>query len=129
MMENQGLMVKLIRQNLNLDQVEFAKKLGITSAQVSNYERNRVKIPNVYIDKLAKISGFSKSEIEHSISITTFQRKKSDYEKKYSSSVVSQPALNYERDISPLYKMLMDQSETIKEQHKTIQALLEECKK
>ncbi len=45
--------IKKIRNNLGLTQAEFAEELGISRASLSDYERNRTKLP-LYIEKLIK---------------------------------------------------------------------------
>lgn len=42
--------IKKIRKDLGLTQAEFAEELGISRASLSDYERNRTKLP-LYIEK------------------------------------------------------------------------------
>lgn len=45
--------IKVLRTSMNLNQVEFAKKLGVTKQSVSNWENNNIQ-PS--IDMLFKIA-------------------------------------------------------------------------
>jgi DNA-binding transcriptional regulator YiaG len=128
-MENQGLMIKHMRKVLNMNQQELAKIWEVTHAQISNYERNKTRIPDVYIDKLVNISGFTRTEIEHSIYLTKFKRDKPESKKDMSQTELAELKAAYGVSMETLNKMLSDQSETIKQQQKIILTLIEQTKK
>lgn len=51
------------RVNAKLSQEALAKELGVTPVTVRNWESGRVKIPAIYLRRLAELSGVSESDI------------------------------------------------------------------
>lgn len=54
-----GGMIRINRRSRGLTQVELAKKLGVSSKILSDWERGTKRVPGVYLYKIASILGFS----------------------------------------------------------------------
>ena len=50
-----GQEIRRIREGLSLSQVNFANKIGLTSAHLSRLERGKNKISRIYISKIEEL--------------------------------------------------------------------------
>ncbi|MBI4652227.1 helix-turn-helix transcriptional regulator, partial [Candidatus Desantisbacteria bacterium] len=97
-----GERIKIIRENLNLNQVEFANKLGLkTSTAISYYETNQREPDITSLIKIAELSGLS-------LNWLLLGENLSEKEKIQNKNIIPEPSTEHRKDDNFTYVPLFD---------------------
>jgi transcriptional regulator with XRE-family HTH domain len=91
---NVGERIKDFRKRLDLNQRDFAKKLGYSYGYIADLERGRQKPSREFLEKLRHIFGVSGDYILHGNLFNLWTEKLEDLEAKLKSEEIPQPVIN-----------------------------------
>jgi transcriptional regulator with XRE-family HTH domain len=127
-MLNQRQMLKFIRQKLNLDQAQLGEKLNLTASAVSNLERHKNELNDLYFPVLSEISGIPVDQIAKSVANSEFHHLKKPYKTPPEQlHTTSEPAPEY-MTLNLLKETLDQKNQIIKQQQAFIDLLLKQVK-